>query len=48
MKKGTQAPASMSKPTEGAMGADVTVKGGKVMAPFAGAPKPGTMVKKSK
>jgi hypothetical protein len=48
MKKGTQAPASMSKPTEGAMGATTTVSGGKVMAPFAGAPKPGTMVKKSK
>lgn len=46
MKKGTQAPAPMSKPTEGAMGADVTVKGGKKMLPFAGAPKPGKKVKK--
>lgn len=48
MKKGTQAPASMSKPTEGAMGSTTKVAGGKVMAPFAGAAKPGTMVKKSK
>ena len=48
MKKGTQAPASMSKPTEGAMGATTKVSGGKQMQPFAGAPKPGKMVKKSK
>jgi hypothetical protein len=48
MKKGTQAPAPMSKPTEGKMGADVTVSGGKVTIPYAGAPKPGKMVKKSK
>jgi hypothetical protein len=46
MNKGTQAPASMSKPTEGAMGATVKVTGGKVMAPFAGTPKPGKKVKK--
>jgi hypothetical protein len=46
MNKGTQAPASMSKPTEGAMGATVKVTGGKVMAPFAGAAKPGKKVKK--
>ena len=48
MNKGSQAPAPMSKPTEGKMGADVTVKGGKVYQPFAGTPKPGKMVKKSK
>jgi hypothetical protein len=48
MKNGTQAPAPMSKPTEGAMGSVTKVTGGKVMAPFAGTPKPGTMVKKSK
>ena len=46
MKKGTQAPASMSKPTEGAMGSTVKVTGGKVEMPFAGAPKPGKKVKK--
>jgi hypothetical protein len=48
MNKGSQAPAPMSKPTEGKMGADVSVKGGKKMLPFAGTPKPGKMVKKSK
>jgi len=46
MKKGTQAPASMSKPTQGAMGSDTKVAGGKVTIPFAGAPKPGKKVKK--
>lgn len=46
MKKGTQAPASMSKPKEGAMGATTKVKGGDVKQPFAGAPKPGKKVKK--
>jgi hypothetical protein len=45
MKKGTQAPAPMSKPTEGKMGSDVTVKGGKKMLPFAGTPKPGKKAK---
>lgn len=45
MKKGTQAPASMSKPVEGSK-AGSTVTGGKVMAPFAGAAKPGKKVKK--
>jgi hypothetical protein len=48
MKKGTQAAAPMSKPTEGAMGAQTKVSDGKVTIPFAGAPKPGKMVKKSK
>jgi hypothetical protein len=48
MKKGTQAPAPMSKPTEGAMGSDTKVAGGRVTIPFAGTPKPGKMVKKSK
>ena len=46
MKKGTQAPAPMSKPTEGAMGLAVKVTGGKQMQPFAGTPKPGKAVKK--
>jgi hypothetical protein len=46
MKKGTHAPASMAKPTEGAMGSATVVKGGKVEKPFAGAPKPGKKVKK--
>lgn len=45
MKRGTQAPASMSKPVEGTKAGSV-VTGGKVMAPFAGAPKPGKKVKK--
>jgi hypothetical protein len=45
MKKGTQAPATMSKPVEGSKAGSV-VTGGKVMAPFAGAPKPGNKVKK--
>ena len=48
MKKGTQEPASFAKPTEGAMGSTTKVTGGKVTIPFAGAPKPGKMVKKSK
>jgi hypothetical protein len=47
MKKGTQAPAPMSKPVEGSKAGD-KVTGGKVMIPFAGTPKPGTMVKKMK
>jgi hypothetical protein len=45
MKKGTQAPAPMSKPTEGAMGAAVKVSGGKVTIPYAGTPKPGKKAK---
>ena len=45
MKKGTQAPAPMSKPTEGAMGSDTKVKSGKQMQPFAGTPKPGKKAK---
>ena len=45
MKKGTQAPAIMLKPVEGSKAGSV-VTGGKVMAPFAGAPKPGKSVKK--
>jgi hypothetical protein len=45
MKKGTQAPASMTKPVEGTKAGSV-VTGGKVMIPFAGAPKPGKSVKK--
>jgi len=48
MKTGTQAPAPMSKPTQGAMGSATKVTGGKVTIPFAGTPKPGKMVKKSK
>ena len=46
MNKGSQAPAPMSKPTEGAMGATLKVTGGKVEMPFAGTPKPGKAVKK--
>ena len=46
MKKGTQAAAPMSKPTEGAMGSATKVSGGKVTIPFAGAAKPGKKVKK--
>jgi hypothetical protein len=45
MNKGTQAPASMSKPVEGSKAGSV-VTGGKVMAPFAGAAKPGKKVSK--
>lgn len=45
MNKGTQAPASMSKPVEGSKAGSV-VTGGKVYQPFAGAAKPGTKVKK--
>ena len=48
MKTGTQAPAPMSKPTEGAMGAQTKMSGGQVTIPYAGTPKPGKMVKKSK
>jgi hypothetical protein len=46
MKKGTQAPAPMSKPIHGASGAGAKVSGGDVKQPFAGAPKPGKKVKK--
>lgn len=46
MRKGTQAPAPMSKPTEGAMGSATKVTGGAVKQPFAGTPKPGKKVKK--
>lgn len=46
MKKGTHAPASMAKPTEGAMGSATKVTGGKVEQPFAGKAKPGKKVKK--
>ena len=46
MKKGTHAPASMSKPTEGAMGATTKVKGGKVEQPYTAAARPGKKVKK--
>ena len=45
MKKGTHAPASMSKPVEGSAGKG-KVTGGKVEQPFAGTQKPGKMVKK--
>jgi hypothetical protein len=45
MNKGTQAPASMSKPVEGSKAGSV-VTGGKVMVPFAGTPKPGKKVSK--
>lgn len=45
MKKGTHAPAPMSKPIEGSKAGSV-VTGGKVMTPFAGAAKPGKSVKK--
>ena len=45
MKKGTHAPASMSKPVEGKKEGD-KVAGGKVMQPFMGAAKPGKKVKK--
>ena len=45
MKKGTHAPASMSKPVEGKKGGD-KVTGGKVEQPFMGAAKPGKKVKK--
>ncbi len=46
MKKGTHAPGTMAKPTEGAMGAITRVSGGKVEIPYAGAAKPGKKVKK--
>jgi hypothetical protein len=45
MKKGTQAPASMIKPVEGSKEGSVQPAGKKLL-PFAGAPKPGKMVKK--
>jgi hypothetical protein len=45
MKKGTQAPAPMSKPVEGSKAGD-KVTGGKVYQPFAGTPKPGKIVSK--
>ena len=45
MNKGSQAPASMSKPVEGSKAGD-KVTGGKVYQPFAGTPKPGKKVKK--
>jgi len=45
MKKGTQAPAPMSKPVEGKKSGD-KVTGGKVFQPFAGAAKPGKKVSK--
>lgn len=45
MKKGTHAPASMSKPVEGTSGKG-KVTGGKVEQPFAGAAKPGKKAKK--
>jgi hypothetical protein len=38
----------MSKPIHGASGAGAKVVGGDVKQPFAGAAKPGKMVKKSK
>jgi len=46
MKKGTQAPAPMSKPIHGTSGAGAKVTGGDVKQPFAGAAKPGKKVKK--
>lgn len=46
MKKGTHAPATMSKPVEGSSGKGAKVTGGKVEMPFAGAAKPGKKVKK--
>jgi hypothetical protein len=45
MKKGTHAPASMSKPVEGSKAGD-KVTGGDVKQPYAGTPKPGKKVKK--
>jgi len=45
MKKGTHAPAPMSKPVEGKKGGD-KVSGGDVKQPFMGAAKPGKKVKK--
>jgi len=48
MNKGKQAPAPMSKPVHGAAGAGAKVTGGDVKMPFAGAAKPGKMVKKGK
>jgi hypothetical protein len=44
MNKGTQAPASMSKPVEGSKAGSV-VTGGKVTIPFTGTPKPGKKAK---
>jgi hypothetical protein len=48
MNKGSQAPAPFAKPIHGATGAGAKVTGGDVKMPFAGAPKPGKMVKKGK
>jgi hypothetical protein len=45
MKKGTQAPAPMSKPVEGSKAGD-KVTGGKVYQPYAGTPRPGKKVSK--
>jgi hypothetical protein len=45
MKKGTQAPAPMSKPVEGKKDSSKPA-GGKVFQPFAGTPKPGKKVSK--
>jgi hypothetical protein len=47
MKKGTQAAATFTKPVEGSKAGSVQ-PAGKVTQPFAGTPKPGKMVKKSK
>jgi hypothetical protein len=44
MNKGTQAPATYTKPTEGSKEGSV-VTTGKVFQPFAGAAKPGKKVK---
>ncbi len=46
MKKGTHAPASMSKPVEGKMGSTVKVTGGKVEQPYTAAARPGKKVSK--
>jgi hypothetical protein len=45
MKKGTQAPAPMSKPVEGSKEGSVQ-SAGKKLLPFAGTPKPGKKVSK--
>ena len=45
MRKGTHAPAPMSKPVEGKKGGD-KVSGGEVKKSFAETPKPGKKVKK--
>lgn len=46
MKKGTHAPASMSKPTEGKMGSTIKVSGGDVKQPYTAPARPGKKVKK--